>query len=203
MGNPSPGRGDEGRPARTGARKPRALAGAASPAPPTGNGRPVKYARFELERRFLLDHVPEGVDPATARVITDRYIVGTRLRLRRIDPLYGGEASYKLGQKDAPSPPDFSRTTMTNMYLSAAEYLVLEILPANTLRKRRYTLTHERSRYSVDVFEGALAGLVLAEISFETERELDAHPVPPFAIRDVSRELGFTGAVLAQARAPA
>jgi CYTH domain-containing protein len=159
-----------------------------------------KYARFELERRYLLDHVPDGVDRTTARLITDRYIVGTRLRLRRIEPLDGGESTYKFGQKEAPSPPDFSRTTITNIYLTANEYHVLAEVAANELRKCRYTLVHDGHQYSIDAFEGDLAGLVLAEVSFEAERELDAHPTPSFATRDVSQDVRFTGAELAMAR---
>ena len=48
-----------------------------------------------------------------------------------MEPLGGGETVYKLGQKDAPSPPDFSRMTITNLYLSADEYDVLSALPAH------------------------------------------------------------------------
>ena len=48
-------------------------------APP---GKALKYARAELERRFLLARAPDG--PCIRRaVISDLYITGTRLRLRR------------------------------------------------------------------------------------------------------------------------
>jgi hypothetical protein len=39
-----------------------------------------------------------------------------------MEPLAGGEAILKLGQKEVPSPPDFSRMTITNIYLSSKEY---------------------------------------------------------------------------------
>jgi len=41
--------------------------------------------RVERERRFLLARPPELSAVTTTRVITDRYVVGTRLRLRRAD----------------------------------------------------------------------------------------------------------------------
>ncbi len=157
-----------------------------------------KYARWELERRYLLAHIPEEVDRAAGSLIVDRYIDGTRLRLRRVEPLGGGEPIYKLGQKQAPDPADFSRTTITNMYLSADEYRVLGELPGCELRKRR----HRLQQYSIDVFDGHLSGLVLAEISCDTQAELEAHPAPSFALREVSREVRFTGAALAAAPAP-
>ena len=77
-----------------------------------------KYARFEFERRFLANRVPSGLRTDTGWRIYDRYIKNTHLRLRRQEPLGGGETIYKLGQKNAPSPPDFARTTMTTLYLS-------------------------------------------------------------------------------------
>ena len=62
-------------------------------APP---GRSERYARRELERRFLLAGPPAGPVEKTAR-IHDRYIEGTRLRLRKKTDETG--VHYKLTQK--------------------------------------------------------------------------------------------------------
>ncbi len=157
-----------------------------------------KYARYELENRFLLDRLPEGIGREGGWLITDRYIISTRLRLRLMEPLGGGENIFKLGQKDVPSPPDFSRMTITNIYLSAVEYDVFAALPAHELRKRRYQLDHGGCLYSVDVFEEHLAGLILAEVGFATTDEWREHrQLPAFAVRDVSRDVRFTGGALA------
>jgi hypothetical protein len=157
-----------------------------------------KYARYELENRFLLGRVPSGIRQDDGWVIADRYVVGTRLRLRRMEPIGGGENLFKLGQKDVPSPPDYSRVTITNIYLSPREYDVLAALPAHDLRKRRYHLAHGDRVYGVDVFEDQLAGLILAEIGFATTDEWREHrQLPDFAVRDVSRDIRFTGGALA------
>ncbi len=159
-----------------------------------------KYARYELERRFLLDRLPEGTARDDGWLIIDRYITGTRLRLRRMEPLGGGEDVFKLGQKDVPSPPDFSRTTITNIYLTPLEYDVFVTLRAHGLRKRRYSLDHGGRVYGVDVFEEHLAGLILAEVGFAMEAEWRQHrQLPDFAVRDVSRDIRFTGGALATA----
>ena len=52
---------------------------------------PPKYSRPEFERRFhvIAERLPL-LDPATARLIEDRYIEGSRLRLRRMS---GGGAA--------------------------------------------------------------------------------------------------------------
>jgi CYTH domain-containing protein len=157
-----------------------------------------KYARFELETRFLLDHVPEAARQDQGWLINDRYVIGTRLRLRRMEPLGGGDAIFKLGQKDVPAPPDYSRVTITNIYLSPREHDVLAALPSHELRKRRYRLDHADRVYGIDVFEDRLVGLILAETSFATTDEWREHRLlPDFAVRDVSRDIRFTGGALA------
>ncbi len=147
-----------------------------------------KYARYELERRWLLDRLPDGADAGS--LFVDRYIEGTRLRLRRAEPPH---SQYKLSQKEAPGPPDYAVTVITTVYLTSEEYDVFATLPARELRKRR----HHLGRYSVDVFEGPLAGLVLAEAEFPSEEEMTAHPGPDFAVRDVSNDVRYTGGWLA------
>lgn len=147
-----------------------------------------KYARFELERRWLLERLPDGAGAGSG--IYDRYIEGTRLRLRHAEPPH---EQFKLSQKEAPSPPDYSRTVITTIYLTREEYDVLALLPARELRKRR----HHIGRYSIDVFEGDLSGLVLAETEFASEDEMRAHPMPGFAVREVSDDVRYTGGRLA------
>jgi CYTH domain-containing protein len=156
-----------------------------------------RYARVERERRYLLGGLPPGLklaDPHTQ--ITDNYVTGTRLRLRKVRDPRTNEWTLKLTQKQAPAPPDFSRTLVTNIYLSPYEYEVLSVFEGNELRKNRYRYEHEARPYAVDVFLGPLRGLVLAETDFETDAEMEAFPLPAFALLDVTREELFTGARL-------
>ena len=153
-----------------------------------------RYARVERERRYLLRELPDGLrlaDPHTQ--ITDNYVTGTRLRLRKVRVPETNEWTLKLTQKHAPAPPDFSRTLITNIYLSPYEYEVFSVFEGNELRKNRYPFEHAGRLYSIDVFLGPLRGLVLAETDFETDEELDAFPPPPFAHLDVTRDELFTG----------
>jgi CYTH domain-containing protein len=48
------------------------------------------------------------------------------------------------------------------------------------------------------MFLGDLFGLVLAEVSFETDAELDQFAKPPFVLADVTNEELFTGGRLCQ-----
>ncbi|HEU4595881.1 MAG TPA: hypothetical protein VFS10_12125 [Pyrinomonadaceae bacterium] len=156
-----------------------------------------KYERVERERRFLLRALPPGLSLADPHSqITDNYITGTRLRLRKVRWVPTNEWTLKLTQKHAPQPPDFTRTLITSIYLDETEYEVLSVFEANELRKNRYPFEHEGRTYSVDVFLGDLRGLILAETDFDDDAEMDAFAPPPFAVADVSREELFTGASL-------
>lgn len=157
-----------------------------------------KYARVERERRFLLEDLPEGLTRASEhQQLWDNYITGTRLRLRQIRVPATKERIWKLTQKFAPAPPDFSRAVITNLYLSPQEYEALYVFAGNEIRKNRYPFEHEGRAYGIDLFLGPLWGLVLAETDFETDEELDQFRLPSFALADVSRDEMFTGGKLA------
>ena len=156
--------------------------------------RRMKYARVERERRYLLRGLPDGLrvnDPHTQ--IFDNYITGTRLRLRKIRVPERREWTWKLTQKFAPDAGDFSRTVITNIYLSQIEYETFSVFEGNEVRKNRYPYEHAGRKFSVDVFLGALHGLVLAETEFDTDEELRDFPAPAFAAREVTDDELFTG----------
>jgi CYTH domain-containing protein len=158
-----------------------------------------KYALIERERRFLLRDLPEPLTRASEHVqIWDNYITGTRLRLRRIRVPQTKERVWKLTQKYAPDAPDFSRTVITNIYLSAAEYGVFSVFEGNEIRKNRYPFMYEGRKYSIDIFLGSLWGLVLAETGFDTDEEMTEFTPPPFAVLDVTEDEMFTGARLVE-----
>lgn len=158
-----------------------------------------KYARVERERRFLLHDLPEGLTRASPHVqITDNYLTGTRLRLRKVREPLTNKWTIKLTQKFAPDVRDFSRTVITHIYLNALETETLNISDANEIRKNRYPFEFEARKFSVDMFLGDLFGLVLAEVGFETDEELDGFVKPPFAIADVTGVELFTGGRLCE-----
>src|SRR6478672_5270881 len=158
-----------------------------------------KYARVERERRYLLQDLPEGLTRADHHLqITDNYLTGTRLRLRKVRDPRTNKWVVKFTQKFAPDSADLSRTLITNTYLNPIEADTLAIFEANEIRKNRYPFEFEGRRFSVDMFLGDLFGLVLAEISFETDEELAAFYQPPFALAEVTNNEIFSGGRLSQ-----
>ena len=158
-----------------------------------------KYARVERERRYLLRDLPEGMTRADPHLqITDNYITGSRLRIRKVRDPRTNKWTVKFTQKFAPDPNDLSRTFITNTYLNALEAEVLSIFNSNEIRKNRYYFEYERQKFSVDMFLGDLFGLVLAEVSFDDDVELDAYSTPPFALAEVTNNELFSGGKLCE-----
>jgi CYTH domain-containing protein len=158
-----------------------------------------KYARVERERRYLLADLPDGLTRADPHLqITDNYITGTRLRLRKVRDPRTNKWVVKFTQKFAPNPEDLSRTIITNTYLNALEAETLSVFNTNEIRKNRYRFEFEGREFGIDMFLGDLFGLVLAEVSFETDEDLDSFPQPPFAIADVTNDPVFAGGSLCE-----
>jgi CYTH domain-containing protein len=147
-----------------------------------------KYARIEHERRFLVQTLPPEAHSARRRRIADRYIVGTTLRLREMTE-DGAEPVYKLTQK--------KEGWITTIYLTSGEFGIFAQLPANHLTKIRYSVPP----FGIDVFEGPLSGLILAEAEFDSEIDAGALALPSFLDREVTAEVRYTGGYLASTTA--
>jgi CYTH domain-containing protein len=152
-----------------------------------------KYARAEIERRFLLAAVPDGEVLRTVD-IEDRYLDGTRLRLRR-QAQRGGPVVLKLTQKVPRPGADGEQGSISTIYISEAEHALLATLPAARLRKARLSI----APYGVDVFAGPLEGLVLAEAEFDSVQAARALRPAPFCLAEVTADPRFTGGSLARA----
>jgi CYTH domain-containing protein len=159
-----------------------------------------KYARIERERRYLLQDLPAGMTRADYHLqITDNYLTGSRLRLRKVRDPRTNKWVVKFTQKFPIAPNDLARTVITNTYLDAVEAETLSaIFNSNEIRKNRYYYDYESRRFSIDMFLGDLFGLVLAEISFDSDEELANFAKPPFALADVTDNELFTGGRLSQ-----
>jgi CYTH domain-containing protein len=126
--------------------------------------------------------------------IDDRYLDGTRVRLRRMAQV-GGATQLKLTQK-VPDPDGGARQgTLTTLYLSEAEHAAFARLPAAALRKSRLSI----APYGVDVFHGELEGLYLAEAEFSSLEDAAALVPAAFCRAEVTADRRFTGGELARA----
>lgn len=150
----------------------------------------LKYAVVERERRYLLTGLPEGT--TSTLEILDRYLSGTRLRLREVRTS-DGTVTRKLGHKvrlgDGPA-----EIACTSLYLNDEEWAVLAALPARVLRKRRHVVERDGLQVAVDELED---GSLIAEID---DGDSPSELVPDWLdiVRDVTADEAWTGARLAR-----
>ena len=154
------------------------------------------YALVERERRWLVPELP-GDEPWARRSITDLYIEGTRIRLRRSNGVVDGrpELVHKLTQK----MPGVHAVVghcgyITTMYLDEAEYRRLSSLPGSWLSKERLSFPP----IGVDLFHGPLAGLIVAEAEFRDDETMTAFVPPPWCGPEITEHPDLTGANLAR-----
>ena len=150
----------------------------------------LKYAVVERERRYVLARLPEGV--TSTREILDRYVTGTRLRLREVREDDGNltrKLTHKVRLGDGPA-----EVACTNLYLDDAEWALLVALPARVLRKRRHLVRRDGVLVAVDEHAD---GTLVAEID-DGDRPSDLVPGWLDVVADVSDDEAWPGARLAR-----
>ena len=155
----------------------------------------LRYAHVERERRWLCDAIPHDRVVASSRIV-DLYVASTQLRLREQRDLATSEVQYKLGRKADLSA---SARLITTIYLSSPEFALLAALPGERLTKTRHRIAGASGEtIVVDVFDGGLTGLILAEVEFADDGCMAAYRPPDFFGREVTDDPSYTGGQLAR-----
>jgi CYTH domain-containing protein len=151
----------------------------------------LDYTVVERERRWLCRHVPREQVVRSER-ITDLYVTGSQLRLRKARRLGGGPAMLRLTRK---AEVDARTRLVTSIYLPEDEFALLAAsLPGRRLEKLRHRLQSPPGLLlSVDQFEGTLEGLILLEVDFETPETIAGFAPPDFAAREVTQDPRYRG----------
>lgn len=157
----------------------------------------TKYTRVEYERRFLVRASADWRAAARAGCnrIEDKYLHGTRLRLRVVIDTASNDRTHKLTKK-ADSPSAYFRT-ISRILLSNDELRLLDGLAGDRLTKTRHHVAHLGRVFAVDVFDGPRDGLILCEVEAPSLDDLMRAQPPPFVHCEVTEDPFFSGANLA------
>lgn len=117
------------------------------------------------------------------------------MRLRRVDREASAPPEFKLTQKVPAERPGPVQGTITNTYLTAAEYDVFAALPANVLSKTRLS----DKTCGIDIFDPPLHGLILAEAEFTSDESMRNFRPPSAVVTEVTADPRFTGGRLVRA----
>ena len=152
-----------------------------------------KYTVIEYERRFLvLPNVDWKSDVESySKHFEDKYLHGTRLRLRILTDSDTDRRVIKLNKKTETDSPYC--TIVSRILLTQAEYELLDKLDGARIAKTRYYHSHLERVFSIDVFEDELEGLILCETEAQGLDELMSVKFPPFARHEVTEDPFFTG----------
>jgi CYTH domain-containing protein len=155
-----------------------------------------KYTRIVCERRFLViqDANWKASIASYHKTLEDRYIRGTSLRLRVQTDSDTGRRLIKLTKKFESESAYYQ--TVGRILLSPGEYELFAGLEADCIRKTRHYHDYRGRVFSIDVFEGELAGLLLCEIESEDVIEIMTTQPPPYAGPEVTGDVFFTGGSL-------
>jgi CYTH domain-containing protein len=156
-----------------------------------------KTAEILLYRLFLINALPEPLSTRSRHLqILDRYLPGTKLRLREIRDPYSNERT-RLLQKRTYSP-ESPEIRSSEIQLDVTEYSLFERHSRSELRKNRYFHEYDQMLFAFDVHLGPLLGLNLAKVSFETREEFERAGVPAFASKELTSDWFFLGENLCQ-----
>jgi len=156
-----------------------------------------KYACYEFERKFFLNELPSSLnDSQEYKEIEDKYFLGTNLRLRIIRNPAGEITDRKFTQKYVPAKSTFSKTIITNMYILKNDADFFSQIPGAKILKRRYKYIYGKYIFTIDQFLKPIADLILAEIEFENEQEMENF-VPPLDWQEVTEKKEYSGGHIA------
>ncbi|HWQ60186.1 MAG TPA: hypothetical protein VN420_03490 [Candidatus Fimivivens sp.] len=150
---------------------------------------------IELERTYLAKRLPDGLGDCPSKEMLDIYLPAESqhpvLRLRK-----NGD-QLEMTKKTIVEGTDSSKMEEQTIKLSDEEYAALAGIGGKRVGKTRYLYVIDGHTAEVDVFGGALSGLVLVDFEFETEAEKDAFPMPEFCLAEVTQEEFIAGGFLA------
>lgn len=124
--------------------------------------------------------------------ILDRYLTGTRLRLREVredDGIVTRKLGHKVRLRDGPT-----EVACTNLYLDDEEWRLLPALPRRELHERRHLVRRDGFMVATD---GHQDGTLVAEID-DRDNPSDTAPAWLDVHEDVTLEESWTGAFLAR-----
>ena len=145
---------------------------------------------MEIERKFLLKELPKNLDSYPVRQLEQGYLcTAPVVRIRRdndkYELTYKGKGSMIREEHNLPLTKD------------AYEHLRKKI-DGRLIAKKRYMIPYEKYTIELDIFEGDLAPLTLAEVEFSSEEEANAFVAPDWFAEDVTFSKLYHNSFLSQ-----
>jgi adenylate cyclase len=146
----------------------------------------------EIERKFLVDDVPEPESLGSGTRLRQGYLaeendVEVRVRIAEESAVLTVKAGRGLARTEVEAPVD----------LDAAQALWSHTV-GRRLEKTRYRVPVESGVAEVDVYAGKLTGLRTVEVEFSSEEAAATFRPPAWFGRELTGEPGWANAALAR-----
>lgn len=144
---------------------------------------------MEIERKFLVRVLPEQLNRYPVLKIEQGYLSEdpvVRIRRQNEDYILTYKSRGLLSRKEY------------NLPLTKEAFLhLMSKIDGIPIRKKRYCIPLDPYTIELDVFEGALTGLFLAEVEFPTEQEALAFQPPVWFGQEVTYDPSYHNSNLA------
>ena len=149
---------------------------------------------MEIERKFLIRQLPEHLEQYPCLQIEQGYLcTNPVVRIRKQDDSYF--LTYKSG--------GLMTREEYNLPLTAESYAHLRKKTDGLLiTKKRYCIPLDPYTIELDIFEGDLAPLKLAEVEFETKEEAESFLPPKWFGKDVTFSSDYHNSTLSRVGLP-
>lgn len=148
---------------------------------------------LEIERKFLVDHLPADIDAHPSARIDQGYLAitqdGLEVRIRN----YGGRSFLTIKSGEGKLRLEEEIGIDERRFHS-----LWPLTDGRRICKRRYLIpSGDGPQIELDVYDGALSGLVTAEVEFASESAAAAFTPPSWLGRDITDEPGYKNQRLA------
>jgi CYTH domain-containing protein len=145
----------------------------------------------EIERTYIVERVPDDLDWLDERPLRQGYLAldgDTEVRVRE------DAGAWRLTIKHGGGLRRVEEDIEIDARRGQALWALTE---GRRVRKRRRRLAHGDAVLEVDVFEGELEGLVVAEVEFADEAAAHAFAPPAWFGREVTADAAYSNRALA------
>jgi adenylate cyclase len=149
---------------------------------------------MEYELRFLAKVLPADLKEHKSKELIDLYIPEKakypRMRIR--------QSGSKLEiTKKVTINGDLSAQEEHNIALNKTEFEALMLIPGKKVHKTRYYYPVGRHKAEINIFKGALEGLITIEFEFTSATEMKNFTAPSFCGTNITQEKFISGGMLA------
>lgn len=150
----------------------------------------------EIERKFRVDKLPDDYSKYPCKNIEQGYLTRrgpnsiNTIRIRKSNNNYFFTAKRSIDGLSVREEVEFS--------ISKENYMSLwPFTDGARIIKKRYLIPWKKWTIELDIFEGSLTGLILAEIEYSDASELNSE-VPEWFGEDLSEDPSYTNFALAE-----